>query len=172
MNSATAECLIPTMLDELENNTNTQKDLDNCYDHLVNFLIGETEASLSCKNKKRPKTKFKEYWDDELSAKWHAMCDSGKIYRNKRKQYHVGSKLVGKCMNEFRRCQRTFDKCLKVKKRSYLKGKLIEIERCNTLDPKAFWNYIKRIGPSQHKKIPWEVVIDGQIYTEKQTVLE
>ena len=45
------------------------------------------------------------------------------------------------------------------------------IEECNSKDPRAFWNYIKKLGPNKKGHIPWEVEEDGKLITNKVDVL-
>ena len=75
-------------------------------------------------------------------------------------------------MLEFNIAQRAFDKLLKQKKHTYCKGKLIEIEKCNTSNSSAFWEYIRKLGPSKKRDIPWSVETDGVTYTDQITVLD
>ena len=49
---------------------------------------------------------------------------------------------------------------------------MLNMEQCNTTDPRKFWDYVKRLGPSKHNNIPWEVNIDGEVVTDKELVLD
>ena len=50
-------------------------------------------------------------------------------------------------------------------------GNLIEIDKYCTRNPNKFWSYINKFGPVKKEKIPWEVVVEGRIQTDKHIVL-
>ncbi len=76
------------------------------------------------------------------------------------------------CECTARKAQHIFDKTAKCKKRHTLRNKVLEIEKANTEDPKAFWRFIKNLNPRTKKTIPWETIDnDGNIITDKSAVL-
>ena len=86
MNSEVAERVIPELIEMLENKVKTQNEMNECYDHLINFLTQEAEYSLKSKGKKRKVTKYKEYWDNELSKSWRNMHEKDKMFRTAKNQ--------------------------------------------------------------------------------------
>ena len=73
--------------------------------------------------------------------------------------------------HEFRLHEKNFDKALKKKRRSYNQKLLEKIEKLNTSNLNAFWDYIQKLGPKKDNTIPWEVEINGQTVTDKSKVL-
>ena len=53
-----------------------------------------------------------------------------------------------------------------------MKGKMITIERCRMKDPNEFWKQIEQLGPQRKSCIPLEVIVNGQICTDKSTVMK
>ena len=122
-------------------------------------------------NTKRKHTKYKPYWDHELSSKWTLMYNSGKLYCASCKK--VEPKHIRDVKKGIFLCaQKRFDKLLIKKKRAYCRGLFIKIDKVCDKDPKEFWHYIKRLGPKKKSDIPWEVEVNGQIVTDKYEVLE
>ena len=56
--------------------------------------------------------------------------------------------------------------------RNYKKGVLEDIETVNTENPKAFWNFIKKLGPRKANKVPMQIKTNDSIVVEKSAVLE
>ena len=73
MSTDVAMRLLGEMLDEMEELEHNQLEVDRCYNSMVEFILEEAEHSASELTKKRRNTKFREYWDKELSAHWHQM---------------------------------------------------------------------------------------------------
>ncbi len=48
---------------------------------------------------------------------------------------------------EYIGCQKQFDKELRSRERTYNRGKIIEIDKIQTNNPRAFWKMIKSLGP-------------------------
>ena len=71
----------------------------------------------------------------------------------------------------FRAKEKIFDKLNKYSKRRHQRQQVHEIERANTENPVAFWDFIKRLSPRKKERIPWETCIDGHITTEKCEVI-
>ena len=75
--------------------------------------------------------------------------------------------------NEFKSKQDLFDKVYKRKKRSYLRSQTLHLEEINSTDPNAFWEYIKKLGPSKKSDIPWECYDEaGNIVSNTDYILE
>ena len=163
--------LLDDLLADMDSITNCQLEVDRCYSNAINFVLKEVNESCKDMGMKRKKTKFKEYWDSELSAKWKMMHECERIY-----QYHKKKKIQGGSLqikwDSFKRAQSEFDQLLRKKKHAYNKGMMINIEKCDNCNPRKFWDYIKRLGPTKHKDIPWEVEINGELVTDKAMVLE
>ena len=168
MNSDVALCVLPMLLNDLENAENSQKEINICYNNLAEFLLKEAECSLRKKSKKRKGTKYKEYWDDELSNKWKLMHKAEfnycKACKNRDKMIQLKRALF--CSQ-----QSNFDRCLKYKKRTYCCEIMMNIESCYVKNPNAFWTHIRKLGPNKCYTIPWEVKINGELITDHDKVL-
>ena len=170
MENDTALRMLDTLMSNFEQVKRKQKDIDNCYCMLTDFLLSEAESSSGPLKKKRENTKYKQYWDDTLSTKCRHMKDCEKDYRNIRKK---GKKQLIECKRKiFKEAQHDFDKTLKWKKRQFCRGKMITIENCCVSDPNAFWKFIKNLGLKKSRKIPMEVEVNGTISVDENVVLE
>ena len=51
---------------------------------------------------------------------------------------------------------------------------MLEIKVCECSNPNAFWEHIKKIGPTNKKdnSVPWEVIVDGTLSTDPKLVHE
>ena len=128
---------------ELKETEGLQTNINECYEHLVNFILDEAGTSSETGKGLRASTKPKKYWDDELSRSWKSMKESEQIFKQDRNS--ISKKLKH---SMFKSKQKLFDKLLKRKKRDYCKGRMMEINDCLKHDPKAFWKYVKNLGPS------------------------
>ena len=79
-------------------------------------------------------TKFKPYWDIELSASWKKMSSAEHQYR-KACKICESSTSINKKKLSFKSLQNAFDKLLKKKKRQYQRGLQLEIEKQHFDDP-------------------------------------
>ena len=170
MESETTNRLLNSMLTELATLEKHQDDMDQCFEGLVNFLLCKATESMKGRSKKQPRTKYKPYWDDDLSKKWKCMKEAERIYHDFWK-CHKG--MVNTCLQtEFKVAQKTFDKELKVKKRKFHHGQMIIIDKCLVSDPQVFWAHIKNLGPTKKQTIPMGVEINGHIVTDQNLVLD
>ena len=169
MNSSLVEQMLPTIISELEYSLIVQDDFNLCYNRLVDFVLEEAEKSLASKGQRCVTTKHKEYWDDELSKNWKYMKECERLFKKSLKNEYSSRRRK---FEEFKSAQKIFDKNLKQKKRSYSKGKMPEVEKCCNTDPKAFWDYVNKLGPRKRTGIPWKVEIQGKLITDKNLILE
>ena len=168
MKSETAIRMLHTLIENFESVDGQQQEINVCYNECTHFILTEAELSLKNNRKKRKNTKFKPYWDSELSKKWKIMHEAERAFRRARKHKAHNMTFMQNC---FRRKQNAFDKLLCKKKRAYHKGLMLEIERCNNKDPNAFWNFIKKLGPQKNNEIPWKVCMNNKIVTDREGVL-
>ena len=141
------------LIKEFDRVETSQTAINEKYDSLVDFILEEAEKSRGMKSKHRKSnTKFKEYWDAELTASWNKMHEHERVFRlSKKTKDHADIR----CKRlKFKKSQKLFDKLLKKKKRGYNKGQMILIEECNIKDSNAFWNHIKKLGPKKTGKYP------------------
>ena len=115
MNTETALRLIGDLLEEMDDVSETQHDINMKYANLVELITNEAECSVNELNKKRLGTKFKEYWDNELTVAWRNMHESEWIYRKCVKRNSSKLHKQGK-WEHFKKKQHLFDKLLKRKK--------------------------------------------------------
>ncbi len=92
------------------------------------------------------------YWDDELKGLWHTLaCKKKECEKNR-----CGGASKRRLQYEFVTARNVFDKTLRQKERAHRYKIMTEMEEVSN-DPKKFWNYIKKLGPSKRSKIPMEV---------------
>ena len=116
MNSELARRLIPEMIEEIRAMNEQQNKINDMYLRVVDLILTEAEESLkTCKGKKRARTKYKEYWNSELTKRWHVTHEAERVY----KLYCHKKRAPGLCQEkkaEYRRAQELFDKYLKWQK--------------------------------------------------------
>ena len=78
MQSETAIKFLPILLASFEKASDDQNEINLCCQNLTDFLVNEVELSMKDKNRKHKGTKFKEYWNKELSEKWATMHQADK----------------------------------------------------------------------------------------------
>ena len=116
MKSELAKRLLPQLLCEMDDRSKCQESIDRCCEQLTDLLLDKCSRGRKC-GKRRKNTKHKPYWDDELTKRWRLLLEAERIYRWTAKK-KIG-KDIAHAKGEFRRCERTFDKLLKNKKRKY-----------------------------------------------------
>ena len=161
--------MIPTIIENLEQIQQTQKETDGYYSLLVNFILEEAKDSLTGHKQIRPATKYKEYWTEKLSSLWKEMTECERIYRYVKKK---GLNSTDRKQTKFREAQWKFHKELKIRKRMHKRGEMIKIESYCTNDSNKFWEYVRNLGPKKNSTIPWKVCVDGEIMVDKNVVLE
>ena len=146
MNGKLARHLLPTIIECLDKAGENQTEINACYDSITDLLLDEARSSMKNVSRKHKNTKYKEYWDKELSHRWKLMHNSEKAYRRscKEKQSVNHCKFYKKL---FQNNKCAFDKLLRKKKRQHYAGLSLKLEACNTRSPNEFWNYIKWLGP-------------------------
>ena len=92
------------------------------------------EISRTKKSKKAIWWTRRPYWDEELSQSWKVFHDTEKAYLQVTKRHRDYDNLK----NDFLAKQRSFDKLLKKKKRSFQRSEVHNLEKGNTNDPVAF----------------------------------
>ena len=160
------------MISELENLRMGQENVDQMYDKFSKTVLDEMDKFLNVKTlasglKKKYKIS-KPYWTDELTCLFKNMCEKEKLYLRYRGSRQQKSRLC----TDFLTAQNYFDKSLRKAKRIYNKKQIEHIEELNTNNPRDFWKHVKNLGPRAKSKIPTEVVIDSEIYTNPEKVLE
>ena len=134
--------------------------LDSAYFDLQQIIMDELNRLHKWltglkKSRKALRHKPKEWWCNELERKWKLLKDCAKMYRKCPKM----SLGAGEIRSQFNEAQKSFDKLVKKLKREHYRKKVQEIERANTADPMAFWNFIQKLNPRKSKQIPMEVFI-------------
>ena len=171
MNSDTALKVLPCLIQDLEKCGETQSRINESYDSLIKFIIGEAKSSMENVTKKRSTTKYKEYWVTELANKWSLMHNVEHLYRMScKKRENIETCNFKK--NIFLHGRKQFDKLLVKKKRSYYDKLMSKIDVSINRDPKEFWHLIKSLGPNVKSEIPWEVNVKGETITNKSAVLK
>ncbi len=172
MNNSIWNACIQRLITECENVQNQQNEIDSLYNRFCDVLTCEMDEYLkysdaSGKCRKRLKL-HKPYWTDELTDLWKDMCHKERIHRKckgnrRQKSYKYAS---------FINSRKVFDKLLRKTERLYHRKTISEIESVCVDDPKAFWKYIKKIGPRSNKQIPFKVYdSNGNLSSDTGTVL-
>ena len=133
------------LIDEINCCRESQSYVDEKYEKLTNVILNEMEEKWSpistCGRRKN--TPFKPYWNEDLSSLW-------KLAHAKESTYVKckGPRSVKQSLHRsFIIARNNFDKLLKQRKRLFQRVLLIDIETCNTQDPRKFWKYIQKLGP-------------------------
>ncbi len=159
------------LIDQINLSRETQQHVDKMYEKLLSIIVNEMREKLSPVSKcgRRKNTPYKPYWDENLSSLWKVAHEKEVLYVRYRGTRHVKQSL----RQAFTIARNKFDKLLRQRKRAYQRGLLIDIETCDTKDPRKFWNYIQKLGPRKKNSIPWEVYDEfGNICSDRETVLK
>ena len=122
----------------------SQEETDRVYNKLLSIITDEMSlffkklSNTPC-SKKAYRQVAEEWWDEETETPWKEMRDAEKEHlkvpnHNKRHKAPY---------NTFTQKQHAFDKMSRAKKRRTQRNKVKDIEKANTSDSTAFWNYIK-----------------------------
>ncbi len=171
MNSDTICNVIAELIENITLARENQASVDVAYNKVVEVVYKEMKDKLQSvsKSHRRKNTPFKPYWTDELSKLWKAAFEKEQLFL--KYKGHRNTKKILK--QDFITTRNTFDKTLRKKQRAYRRGLLLEIEDCDTSDPRRFWRHIHKLGPRKSNSIPWEVYDkDGNICFDKDIVLE
>ena len=150
------------LIDEILDARATQNETDKIYEKFLKIITDEMsdhfkKMSQTPRSKRAYRHVAKELWDEEAEILWKEMRDAEHKHLNTPRN----DKKYKARFHSFITKQQTFDKAAKAKKRRTQRNKVKDIEKANTSDPTAFWNYIKNLTPRNKKEIPWETVIDG-----------
>ncbi len=140
------------------------------YNKVIRVIHDEMQDKLVplSKSGKRKNTPFKPYWNHELSDSWKIAHDKELLYTRFKGRRATKESL----RRDFIVARDNFDRMLKRNQRKYRRGVLIEVEKVNTSDYRAFWKMLKKLGPKRKDSIPWEVYDnEGQINCDKDYVL-
>ena len=162
--------ILSQLIDQINLSRETQRCVDEKYELLLSVIKDEMRDKLSpvSKSGRRKNTPYKPYWNDELSELWKIASSKESAYT----RYRGPRRIKQTLRQAFLNARHNFDKLLRQRQRAYRRGLLIDIETCNTNDPRQFWNYIKKLGPSKSKSIPWEIYdSDGNLCTDREAVL-
>ncbi len=110
---------------------------------------------------------LKPWWSEELQTLWDEMhvCEHDYV-KTPRSDPSFKAKF-----RKFRDAEKKFDKTNKRSKRKHQRQEVNNIEKANTDDPVAFWDFIKRLNPRRKDSIPWEACVDGNVYYDKCEVM-
>ena len=75
MTSETAKRVMPLLIEGMEQATNAQSDVNDCYTQLVSFILNEAEDANCTNHRKRKQTKYKPYWDNALAKSWKNLSE-------------------------------------------------------------------------------------------------
>ena len=166
-------CLaLQNIIENIQCNRETQKELDEIYDNLISIIIDEMNAKLLVPESRHTRKRFKikkPYWNSELGQAWKLMHLSEIAFRSCKgtRRERLALKAV------FTTNTHSFDKLLKQTKRIWDRGQLLDIEKLKTGNPTEFWHHISRLGPRKSNNIPMETVLDdGTVIRNKAEVMK
>ncbi len=154
--SETCKLELINLINNIEQNRETQEEIDHCYDKLTNIIIQEMYDRIPVKQSKRMGKRLKvkkPYWNDELQVLWNKMQETESNYR--KCTYSCNRKNT--LQHEFKQAKQIFDRKLRMYKRQYDRGIMLETEAVQTKNPREFWSFIKKLGPRRQETIPLEV---------------
>ncbi len=170
MNSEQVRNVLLQLIDEINITRENQSCVDEMYSKVVNVIHAEMKDKLSplSKSGKRKNTPYKAYWNENLSKLWKTAHEKESMYT----KYKGNRRTKESLRQNFISARNAFDKLLKQRQRAHRRGTLIDIEECNTTDPRQFWKFIQKLGPSKQSSIPWEVYDErGDINSDREYVL-
>jgi hypothetical protein len=171
MNTSLFEEALSLIIQKISMTNDIQNQLDHIYSEFCSVIMREMDQYLCYKDastRTRKKFRnFKPYWNDQLTLLWKNMKEAEKAFLKCRGASDVKQRLRTKFMHE----RQIFDKALRRSERNYFKDVADEIEKINTNDPRAFWNYIKKLGPKKQQEIPMRIKYsDGTESYNKENV--
>ena len=173
LQSDEAQAAIQLCIQNIQRQTNEQREVDKNYDQLCKVFYNEMDKTLKsrnpCSRAKRRLRRCKPFWTNELTNLRQAVCSSEKIYL----RAPQNSAIRRHYRKRFYDAQNLFDKTYKKIKRQYQEGKIKAIESLNTENPKYFWQEIRNLGPRKSSSIPCAVYGEaGSIDYNEKNVFE
>ena len=158
MDSELANQALNLCIGQIQTARALQSDVDKVYDKFCNIYYAEIDkwfkGNFSNKSmRKRFRNTSKPYWNENLTCLWKGLCKAEKQYLSTPQHFRKRRELL----KDFKLKQNNFDTAFKKAKRAFERGKMINIEKLNTDDPKAFWAELKKLGPRKKDTIPMEV---------------
>ncbi len=126
------------LIDDITLVRENQSDVDQMYDNVVQLVFKEIKEMLPpvSKSGRRKNTPFRPYWCPELSELWRKAYGKEKNYVNIK-----GCKRTKEQLRlAFISARDCFDKSLRHRQRTYRRGMLVDIEQCDTSNPRKFGN--------------------------------
>ena len=167
--------LIEETIRAIENNSQSQQNIDFMYDKLCNIYYEDLAVNapqwLGTVSKKRYRNKPKPWWSKELDILWKKLLQSENEYT----AYSAGVRQIKRRLLEnFQNAKKLFDKHYSKSKRFFLSEQQNKILDLNTNNPKEFWRKINELGPtSKPKDIPIEIIkSDGTVSNQLEDVLQ
>ena len=171
MNTNTWNSALSEIISRLEHIQVSQGKLDEIYSQVCSTVFNELDSYVQYRDAKPSTGKklrlSKPFWCDELTSLW-------KTYHTTENEFLAfkGPRRVrNEVFHAYKTAQHMFDKRKRQIEREYNKTKLLEIHSVCTDNPKEFWKCIKNLGPSKKKDIPMQVYVDGNVATDKTSVL-
>ncbi|KAL7374830.1 hypothetical protein ABVT39_007749 [Epinephelus coioides] len=157
------------IINQLQNDSRTQDNIDQCYGRLCDILHGELDKYCTGRNyvRKRNHRTKQLFWNTELNELWYNLRKAEKMFLSckdsRRRILH----------EEFKLCQTLFDRRLQFFKRRFRRGQALQLEQMQFSNPQLFWREINRLAPQKSKLIPLEIVMEnGESSFEIEQVLK
>ena len=148
-------------IESIEQEVNSQEELDNIYSNLMGTIKEEMYDSLSHKtvkvqlgaNNKKRKVK-KPWWTDHLSELWNNQCHAEKA------MLRCKSKDRKQLRKSFIDKRKFFNREVQRSKRKFIMQKQADIDNLESSNPNLFWKEIGKIGIGQERRktIPMEII--------------
>ena len=176
MNSSVWRQSILAQIESLESCIKNQDSIDVLYKKFSEVVFAELDLYFKAKNTskstKRQYRHNKPYWSEDLKTLWENMRDAENCFLKQSKTNCSNKKLRDQLRADYIKKRHIFDKALRQAERKYNQGVLTDIEKVNTQNPRAFWDYIKKLGPRKNNTIPMKVKINDTMTINENDVLK
>ncbi|CAC5391004.1 unnamed protein product [Mytilus coruscus] len=163
-------------IQKIENYINVSSDIQNTYDQFQGLIKCEMNNKLQIKTScfglnKNKKSRYKPYWNDDLSSQWIKVCACEKKWL----RCNGPSGTKQRLKTDYSAERKIFDHLNRKYKRQYqiLERKKIEEKLCVSIQ-REFWKSVGKIGIASERKpcIPMAVLgPNGNVNTNKNDVL-
>ena len=172
MCSDRAKNVIDKIVTNLQMEYHRKDRINELYDEVVELIDSEIKGNKiekrSCRRKNTPN---RPYWNSELSKLWRKVNESSKNL-NKLKKFGATNKNLRTAKSMLCESLDIFDKLHRKIKRQYQRGRMIQLDKLNSDDPKCFWEHINRLGPKKCG-VPWRIDLEnGETIVDRQEIME
>ena len=157
------------------NEINQHENVSGAYQQFCDFIRNEMDKHIewsvpSIKNRPK-KSRYKPYWNDDLQEQWSVVraaelewlrCDPNCFMKRRLKERYCLER------RNFDRMNRRFKRQFQISKQNELSDLCV-----NNSESRNFWKYIGKLGIGNDRRnmIPWEIIEDDEVVSDKERVL-